>query len=150
MNLLRQALAAPAVGRVVLAFHALTLGEWILGTAVAISAYDDGGALAVGLVGFRFVPAAFASVATALLGERFGRRRVLTVTALVRASAAVALALALAADMAFGVVLALVWIDACVGSAYRPAQAGLLPALVRTPAQLAAAAILSSNARTSG
>jgi CRP-like cAMP-binding protein/predicted MFS family arabinose efflux permease len=135
---------------VVLALHALTLGEWVLGTVVAINAYEGGGALAVGLVGFRFVPAAFASLGTALLGDRFGRRRVLTVTALVRTSAAVAVAVALAAEMPFGVVLALVWIDACAGSAYRPAQAGLLPALVTTPAQLAAAAILSSNAKTSG
>jgi CRP-like cAMP-binding protein/predicted MFS family arabinose efflux permease len=146
----RQALAIPAVRHIVLAFHALTLGEWVLGTAVAISAYEDGGALAVGLVGFRFAPAALASLATALLGDRFGRRRVLTATALVRASVAVAVAVALAAGLPFAVVLALVWIDAAAGSAYRPAQAGLLPALVATPGQLTAAAILSSNAKTSG
>ena len=150
MGLTRQALAIPAVRRIVLAFFAVTLGEWVLGTAVAIDAYDDGGALAVGLVGLRFVPAAVTSLAAARLGERFGRRRVLTATALVRSSAAVAVAIALATGMPFGLVLALVWIDAAAGSAYRPAQAGLLPALVATPGQLTAAAILSSNAKASG
>lgn len=34
--------------------------------------------------------------------------------------------------------------------AYRPAQAGLLPALVTTPGQLTAATVLSSNAKRSG
>ena len=149
-GLTREAFAIPAIRRLVVAFHALTLGEWVLGTAVAISAYKDGGALAVGLVGFRFAPAALASFATALLGERIGRRRVLTATALVRVAIAIAIALALTAGMLFGVVLALVWIDAAAGSAYRPAQAGLLPALVSTPGQLTAATILSSNAKTSG
>jgi MFS family permease len=149
-GLTREAFAIPAIRRLVVAFHALTLGEWVLGTAVAISAYKDGGALAVGLVGFRFAPAALASLATALLGERFGRRRVLTATALVRVAVAVAVAVALTTGMPFAVVLALVWIDAAVGSAYRPAQAGLLPALVTTPGQLTAATILSSNAKTSG
>jgi CRP-like cAMP-binding protein/predicted MFS family arabinose efflux permease len=149
-GLTREAFAIPAIRRLVVAFHALTLGEWVLGTAVAISAYKDGGALAVGLVGFRFVPAALAGLGTALLGDRYGRRRVLTATALVRASVGVAVALALAAGMPFGVVLALVWIDAAAGSAYRPAQAGLLPTLVTSPGQLTAASILSSNAKTSG
>jgi len=149
-GLTREAFAIPAVRRLVVAFHALMLGEWVLGTAVAISAYKDGGALAVGLVGFRFVPAALASLGTALLGARYGRRRVLTVTAVVRAIVAAAVAVALTAGMPFGVVLALVWVDAAAGSAYRPAQAGLLPALVTTPGQLTAATILSSNAKTSG
>ena len=145
-----EALAIPALRRVVLAFHALTLGEWVLGTAVAISVYEEGGALAVGLVGFRFAPAALAGIATALLGDRFGRRRVLTATALVRAGAAAAIAVALATDLPLAVVLALVWLDAAAGSAYRPAQAGLLPALVNTPGQLTAAAVLISNAKASG
>ena len=149
-GLTRQALGIPAVRNVVLAFHALTLGEWVLGTAVAVSAYHDGGALAVGLVGFRFAPAAVASLGTALLGERFGRRRVLTATALVRLTIVLVLVLGLALGLPFGLVLALVWLDAAAGSAYRPAQAGLLAALVSTPGQLTAAAVLSSNAKTSG
>ncbi len=149
-GLTSQTLAIPAVRRVVLAFAALTQAEWVLGTVVAVDAYEDGGALAVGLVGFRFAPAALASLACAPLGERFGRRRVLTATAVVRAGAAVAVAVALSLGLPFAVVLAFVWIDAIAGSAYRPAQAGLLPALVTTPGQLTAAAMLISNAKTSG
>ena len=133
-----------------LAFYLLTVAEWMLATAVAIGAYSRGGALGVGLVGFRFAPAALASLATAHLGDRFGRQRVLVLSAVARTSVATAIAIAIAVGAPFEAVLALVWLDACAGSAYRPAQAGLLPALVVTPGQLTAAAMLSSNAKTSG
>lgn len=149
-GLIGEALAIGDVRRIVIAFGAVTLGEWVLGTAVAIGAYKLGGALAVGLVGFRFVPAALTGLVTALLGERFRRDRLLTVTAIGRALAALAVAVALAGEWGLTAVVAFVWLDAAVGSAYRPAQAALLPALVRTPGQLTAAASLTSNAKTGG
>ena len=146
----RRALAVAEVRNVVFGFHALTLGEWVLGTAVAIEAYGAGGALAVGLVGFRFAPAALATLVTADLGGRFGHGRVLMATASVRAVASLAAALTLVGGLPFALAVALVWIDAAAGSAYRPAQAGLLPHLVRTPGELTVLATLVSNAKSSG
>jgi hypothetical protein len=55
------------------AFGLLTIAEWALGTSVAIEAYAAGGALAVGVVGFRFVPAAIGALVTAELSERYRR-----------------------------------------------------------------------------
>ncbi len=147
---MRRALAVAVVRNVALGFHALTLGEWVLGTAVAIEAYGAGGALAVGLVGFRFAPAALATLVTTDLGARFGCGRVLMATAAIRAGAALAVALTLALDLPFALAVALVWIDAAAGSAYRPAQAGLLPQIVRTPRELTILATLVSNAKSSG
>ncbi len=61
-GLTRSALRSGPVRRVVAGFAAVTLGEWVLGTTVAIHAYAVGGALAIGLIGFRFVPAAIAGL----------------------------------------------------------------------------------------
>ncbi len=139
-----------AVQRLVAAFAALTIGEWVLGTTVAIHAYSVGGALLVGLVGFRFMPAAIAGLVTAQLGDSHRRERVLTATAVTRAVASALVALSLWLKVPFVVPLLLVWFDAAAGSAYRPAQATLLPAVVHTPTEFTAATALASHAKSSG
>src|SRR5579862_4473469 len=80
----RTALRHRPIRSVVAGFAALTLGEWVLGTTVAIHAYTVGGALAVGFVGFRFAPAAIAGVWTTQLAEHPWRQRVLALTATLR------------------------------------------------------------------
>jgi CRP-like cAMP-binding protein len=137
------------VRRIVGAFAAATIGEWVLGTTVAIHAYPVGGALLVGLVGFRFVPASVAGLFTAQFADIHRRERVLTTTALTRAGASALAAGSLALGLPFAVPLLLVWIDAMAGSAYRPAQAALLPSVVRTPAELTSATAAASNAKSS-
>jgi hypothetical protein len=88
-GLTRAALRDAPIRRVVIGFAALTIGEWVLGTTVAIHAFAVGGALAVGLVGFRFVPAAAAGLWTTRLAQHPGRERVLAGTAAARATARV-------------------------------------------------------------
>jgi CRP-like cAMP-binding protein len=139
-----------AVTRVVGAFAALTVGEWVLGTTIAIHAYAVGGALAVGLVGFRFFPAAAGGLFTAQLADAHRRERVLTATAAVRTLASGLVVLSLALKLPFVVPLLLVWFDATAGSAYRPAQATLVPTLVYTPREFTAATALTSHAKSSG
>lgn len=139
-----------AVKRVVGAFAALTVGEWVLGTTVAIHAYAVGGALLVGLVGFRFMPAALAGLVTAQFADTHRRERVLTATASIRALTSGLIAVSLALKLPFVIPLLLVWFDAAAGSAYRPAQATLLPTLVHTPREFTAATALASHAKSSG
>lgn len=122
----------------------------MLGTTVAVHAYAVGGALAVGLIGFRFAPAALAGLWTTRLADHSERHRVLTLVAAGRTVATALAAVALALHLPFAIVVALVWLDAAIGSAYRPVQAALLPALVRTPGELTAATALISNVKTSG
>jgi hypothetical protein len=149
-GLTRAALRNRPIRRVVAGFAALTMGEWVLGTTVAIHAYAVDGAFAVGLVGFRFVPAAAAGLWTTRLAEHPARERILAATAAARMLATGGVAVALALNGPLALVIALVWLDAAVGSAYRPAQAALLPSLARTPGELAAAAGLASNVKSSG
>jgi CRP-like cAMP-binding protein len=145
-----RALRNAGVRGVVAGFAGVTLGEWVLGTTVAVHAYSVGGALAVGLVGFRFAPAALAGLWTTSLADHAQRHRVLALTAAGRAAATALASFGLALHLPFAIVIALVWLDAAIGSAYRPAQAALLPALVRTPGELTAATALLSNVKTSG
>ena len=134
-SLTRATLRNVTVRRLVVAFGSITLAEWVLGTTVAVHAYAVGGALAVGLIGFRFAPAALAGLWTTRLADHSERHRVLTLVAAGRAVATALAAVALALHLPFAIVVALVWLDAAIGSAYRPVQAALLPALVRTPGE---------------
>jgi CRP-like cAMP-binding protein len=149
VRLTHTALHNVAVRRVVAAFAALTVGEWILGTTVAIHAYPVGGALLVALVGFRFFPAAVAGLVTAQFADSHRRERVMTATAATRAVASGLVAASLALRLPFVVPLMLVWFDAAAGSAYRPAQATLLPTLVHTPTEFTHATALASHAKSS-
>jgi CRP-like cAMP-binding protein len=139
-----------AVTRVVGSFAALTVGEWVLGASVAIHAYPVGGALLVGLVGFRFFPAAVGGLFTAQFSDTHRREVVLTATAAARTLASALLVVSLALKLPFVVPLVLVWLDAVAGSAYRPAQATLLPTLVHTPREFTSATALASHAKSSG
>jgi len=135
---------------VVLAFGSLTIGEWVLGTTAAIHAYRDGGALLVGLIGFRFAPASLTGLFSYRLVERFRRERILTAVAIARTLCGLGVALSLWQRVPWVVPIGLVWLDAAAGSAYRPAQAALLPALVNTPGELIGATTLASNAKSVG
>lgn len=150
VSLTRTTLRNPEVRRAVGAFAGVMLGEWVLGTAVAVQAFSMAGALGVGLVGFRFVPAALAGLWTTRLADHAQRHHVLAVTAAARAGAVAGAAIALALDLPFAVVIALVWLDAAIGSGYIPTQAALLPTLVRTPGELTAATRLVSLVKSFG
>jgi CRP-like cAMP-binding protein len=150
IGLTETALRNPALKRIVGAFAAVTVGEWVLGTTVAVHAYTVGGALLVGLVGFRFLPAAVAGLFTAQFAETHRRARVLTATAAARTALSGVIVVSLALKLPFAVPLILVWLDAVAGSAYRPAQATLLPTLVHSPGEFASATAFTSNAKSSG
>src|SRR5579862_4872776 len=86
-GLTRAVLRHRPIRSLVVAFATVTLGEWVLGTTVAIHAYAAGGALAVGLVGFRFAPAALAGLWSTQLAEHPRKERIMALTAAARATA---------------------------------------------------------------
>ena len=132
----------------VVAFGALTIGEWGYVTALAVDAFRQEGAIAVGFVGFRLFFAAIGSVFSLPYVERHPGARTLTVIAGTRA-VIVAVSAALAASGApLFVLLILVALDAVVSGPYRPAQSTMLPALARTPRELAASAAGISIVKT--
>jgi MFS family permease len=125
--------------------------EWAYAIALAVYAFDRGGAAAVGLVGLiRFLPSALSAPFAAVLGDRFRRGRVMVASDLLRALAtAAAAAVALAGGPA-GAVYALAAFIAVVSTAFRPAQAAILPSLARTPEELTAANVASTTIESVG
>jgi CRP-like cAMP-binding protein len=132
----------------VVAFGALTAAEWAYVTALAIDAFRHQGAIAVGLVGFRLFFAAIGSVFSLPYVERHPGTRTLTTIAGTRAAIVAASAGLAAAGTPLYVLLILVALDAVVSGAYRPAQSTMLPALARSPRELAASAAGVSIVKT--
>jgi MFS family permease len=139
----------PGLRRVVLAFAGSELGKWLYLIALAVFAYDHGGAAAVGVVALvRTVPAAIGAPFTSLLGDRYERGRVMLVTTLVRALTMVAAAAVALVDAPAVLVYVLVGVVTLASTAFRPAQAAALPGLARTPDELTAANLASSTIAT--
>ncbi len=136
---LRDALGTPALRRLQAAWTASSVGGWALFVALAIYAYDVGGASAVGLAAvIRMVPAALAAPFTSMLGDRYSRRDVLLVLCVARALVLAAAAAVVAADGPAAAVFALAAVFTIIATGHRPAQAALLPTLASEPRQLAA------------
>jgi MFS family permease len=148
---LRAVFANPRLRRLELALVGSVTGEWAYAIALAVYAFDRGGAAAVGLVGLiRFLPSALAAPFAAVLGDRFSRVRVMVVSDVLRALAMVGAALAFFGDAPAGVVYALAGVVSIVSMAFRPAQAALLPSLATTPSELTAANVASTTIESIG
>jgi MFS family permease len=132
--------------RIELALVGSVTGEWAYAMALAVYAFGRGGAAAVGLVGLiRFLPSALVAPFAAVLGDRLPRGRVMVASDFLRAAAMIGAAAAVAGEAPAGVVYALAGFVSIVSTAFRPAQAALLPSLARTPEELTAANVASST-----
>ncbi|MBD0348387.1 MAG: MFS transporter [Thermoleophilia bacterium] len=130
----------PNLRRIQLALVGSVLGFWAYYVALAVYAYEAGGAAGVGLVALiRTIPSALASPFTALLADRYARRLVMLVTTFLRAATVAAAALVALTDGPAAVVYVLAGLMTVFSTAFRPAQAALLPSLAATPQELTAA-----------
>jgi MFS family permease len=140
------AFSTPDLRRLQAAWAASAVGGWVFFVALAVYAYDAGGATAVGAAALvRMVPAGFAAPIAGLLADRRSRRDVLLGSLVVRAAVLGVIVAAITAGAPLVLVLVLAALFTIVTTAHKPAQASLLPALAETPRQLAA-----SNAVWSG
>ena len=116
------------------------------GLALAVYAFDRDGAVAVGVLALvRTVCAGFAAPFLGTLGDRHPRVRVMVASDLVRVVGVTTMA-----GIVFGggpalIVYALAMIGSVAGTAFRPAQAALVPSLARTPEELTASNVASST-----
>ena len=141
----------PNIRRIEGAWAASILAHWAYGIALAVFAYRDGGAAAVGLVGLvRFLPAAAASPFTAVLGDRYRRERVIVVAELSRAVLLATTTAIVVMEGPPALVYVLAGLVAIAYSAVRPAQAALLPSVAKTPKELTAANVTSSTIESLG
>ena len=131
--------------RLELAAAGSNVGGWAYTVAVAVFAYDSGGATEVGVVAaLRLLIAALAAPWAAVLADRFARRRVMIGADLVRASALVLAAGVVAAGGPAVGVYALVVVGLLATTTFRPAESAILPSLARSPFELTAANVVAN------
>jgi len=136
---------SPGLRRIELAFLGSILGIYANVVAVSIYAFHHGGATAVGLVMFaRMGAAAISAPFMAGFADRHDQRRVMLATDLVRVGTLAATAAAAAAGVPAGV-YGLAILTSIVSTAFRPAEASLIPRLAGTPEELTAANVTSST-----
>jgi MFS family permease len=133
------ALATAQLRRLQFGWAVSAVGGWVFFVALAVYAFDVGGATAVGAAALtRMVPAGLAAPLAGVLADRHSRRDVLLGSIALRALVLGAIGGAVAAAAPLALVLTLAALFTIVATAHKPAQASLLPSLVETPHQLAA------------
>jgi MFS family permease len=133
----------PNLRRAQLSFLGAWTAEWAFTVGLAIVAYRDGGATAVGLVGLlRMVPSAIVAPLLSPLADKGRRERVLVLVSGLRGAATGAVAVNVAVGGPVQVVYALAVLSTIVATLYRPAHSALLPSLCHTGHELASANVV--------
>jgi MFS family permease len=141
----------PALRRIELSWAASITAYWAFIIALAVYAYDQGGAKAVGLVGvIRVLPAFIAAPFAGVLGDRYRRDLLLVILSFIRAGFMAATAAVLFAGGPTWLVYALSAGVALMASTVRPMQSALLPQLAKTPEELTAANLVLTTVESSG
>jgi MFS family permease len=145
------ALGTVDLRRLQLSWALTSFGQWAFFVILAVYAYEQGGATAVGVAALvRMVPAGLTAPLAGLVIDRSSRRDVLLGTDVARVVALAGVAAAVAAAAPLGVVLVLSAVYTVLQTAHVPAQAALFPALATTPRQLAASNAVSSSVENAG
>ena len=126
-----------------LAFGASWTAEAAFGVAIAVVAFRDGGAAAVGIVAFVLMaPSALVVPIGSALADRFPRDRVLIWSCIVRAGATLAATAVLIAGGSHIAVYALAVVSTAAFRLFRPIHTALLPSLCNTPFELRCANVV--------
>jgi MFS family permease len=151
LRALADVFANPGLRRLELAWVGSVTGEWAYAVALAVFAFESGGATAVGVVALlRFLPSAIVAPFAAVLADRYPRQRVMLAADVIRACALLGAAAIALADGPAPAVYALAALVAVVSTAFQPAQAALIPILARNPRELTAANVASSTVESVG
>jgi MFS family permease len=136
----------PGLRRLQLAFLGSEIGGWAYVIAIAVLAFEENGAAGVGLLLLiRLLPAAIAAPFTSILGDRYDRVRVMLSADLICAAAMTGAAVVAFAGAPIEILYAIAALASVTGTAFRPAQAAIMPSLSRTPDELTAANVTSST-----
>jgi MFS family permease len=137
--------------RLLLAWVGSVIGTWAYTVALAVYVYVEGGAVALGILGVvRLVPSALAAPFISVLADRYPRNRVMLLTDLIRAPLMLLMALTIHLDGPLALIFAAAGLSNVIGTAFRPAQAALIPSLAKTPDELSAANVSSSTVESVG
>lgn len=135
----------PPLRNLALSWGAISIATWAFVIALAVYAFDYGGAAAVGVVALiRLLPGTIASPLAGLVSDKHSRRLVLIwSTALVTLILAIAGAVGLANGPA-AFVFVLAGLFTIASTPFLPAEAALMPLLAQTPRELAAANLIKN------
>jgi MFS family permease len=129
--------------RAQLSFLGAWTAEWAFTVGLGVVAYDDGGAVALGLVGLlRMLPSALLAPVLSPFADRGRRERVLVVVSSLRGIATATAAATVAVGGPVMVVYALAVLSTMAATLFRPAHSALLPTLCRTGHELASANVV--------
>jgi MFS family permease len=133
----------PNLRRAQLSFLGAWTAEWAFTVALGVVAYNDGGAMALGLVGLlRMVPSALLAPVLSPFADRGRRERVLVVVSTLRGAATAIAAVTVAVAGPVIVVYALAVLSTIAATLFRPAHSALLPTLCHTGHELASANVV--------
>ena len=132
--------------RLQLALTGSVIGDWAFGIALAVYAYDSGGAAAVGLLTLaRWATAGLAAPFLSVLADRYRRRSVMMASDAARMTAVTIAAVAVWVDASSLIVYGAAIFTSVTSTVYQPAQTALLPSLTTTPDELTAANVVTST-----
>ena len=127
------------------------VGDWAYAVAMSVYAYREGGATAVGVLGVaRYLSMATMAPFSSTLADRFDRRHVMVAADVLRAGLVGLAAALVAVDAPAIAVYVIAVVTAVIGTAFRPAQAALLPRLANHPGELTAANVVASTVESVG
>ncbi|HSS72887.1 MAG TPA: MFS transporter [Gaiellaceae bacterium] len=136
----------PQLRRLQLAGAGSVMGQWAYSVAVAVYAYEAGGAKAVGVVTLiRTIPAAIAAPFLSTLADRLPRIAVMSTTSIGRALAIGGAGVVVLSDGPEWAVYTLAGVAAILATVFLPAESALLPELARNPEELTAANVTRST-----
>jgi MFS family permease len=142
----RSAFSNPALRRLQLAGAGSVMGQWAYSVALAVYAYEAGGAKAVGLVALiRTIPSAVSAPFTSTLADRLPKVAVMASASFSRVVTIAAAGVVIEIDGPDALVYALAGITSILGTAFLPAESAALPELARTPEELTAANVARST-----
>ncbi|MDQ1467661.1 MAG: hypothetical protein QOH10_2076 [Actinomycetota bacterium] len=148
---MRRVFRNPGLRRLNLAFAGSIIGDWAFALVIALYAYDKGGPTTLGVVGVvRYLSMAVLAPLLSTLADRYRRKYVMLGADLSRAVLTGIVALLVATDGPALAVYALATTVVVLGTAFRPAQAALLPSLAQDPAELTAANVAASTIESVG
>ena len=126
--------------RIELAFAGSAIGDWAYATAVAVWAYGEGGAKAVGIwMAIRYTLMAISAPFGAALADKMPRRQLMIIADLIRAVRITAAAACLFADTPAAPIYVLATLTSLLGTPFMCAQRSMLPSLAERPEELTAA-----------